>query len=144
MREVHIDSSGDSSLLNVMHEKDTHFLIIDNVENINKKMFPDNDDILGNYISLHTSKNYLTAGWYEFTGEWHRTLEVSVFKVKIFRDSSEYVSYSLDKNMDYNLYKVTITIYKKQFDIYVTKKILRDYNNFLELIYNVLDKRYRL
>ena len=143
MREVHIDSSGNSSLLNVLHDNDTHFLIIDNVENINKKMFPDNDDILGNYISLHTSKNYLTAGWYEFNGEWHKTLEVNGFKVKIFRDSNEYVNYSLDRNMDYTLYKVTITIYKKQFDMYVTKKILRDYNNFLELIYNVLDKRYK-
>jgi len=140
MKEIYVNDNGESQLLKTYPLENNAYLIINNLTNIQTEDYPNNTDILGNFVRINTIPKQTNPNWYELKGEWYNPLEISPFKIKIFRDSVESIN-PMDES--FNVYNISITIYKKQFEIKVIKSLIEDYKTFLKLIYNILTNRYK-
>jgi hypothetical protein len=140
MKEIYVNNDGESQLLKTYPLENNAYLIINNLTNIQTEDYPTNVDILGNFVRINIIPKQKNPNWYELQGEWYNPLEVSPFKIKIHRDSVESIN-PMDEC--FNVYNISITIYKKQFEIKVIKSLIEDYKTFLKLIYNILTNRYK-
>ena len=136
---VYLDKELHNRWFNIKPPTNEVQLIIEKVESIVGKNFPENNTFLDEIITVTEYNFNKKLNAYTFKFDWYRALNVLPIQVNLYKISYGIITHN---DIDIEVYQMDVKSGKHNLKLYLTKTTILTIKCFLELIFELLNKNF--